>query len=266
MFGAVTRHTARSSAGVRAFSTSNVRTYQSRLSQFYHNTLRDDLTILSYVPPTVRARQQAAEVARQEKAANGPSGTPPNPVRSHKQRVKKAKEPEPTAHNAPHLEKVTVHIRCREALQNKHHLLSALMALQTITGQRAEIIKASNDGASWKLRKGMPISAKVDLTGDRMYEFVDKLVELVLPRMKEYNGLKMDAGDGHGNFSVGFDSSVIGLFPEMEMVYDQFPLVTGFTVNFKTSAVRNPSGRLLMSGFNLPFLHARKQPADTFRL
>ncbi|KAI8323119.1 ribosomal protein L5 [Martensiomyces pterosporus] len=271
MFGAVTRRFAASSAAsaasTRSFATSGAQGYQARLSQFYHNTLRDDLTILSYVPPAVRARQDAAEEARMKAARESEGGSPPNPVRKHKKvRSAKAKVPLSSAHAAPYIEKVTVHIRCREALQNKHHLLSALMALQVITGQRAEIIKAKNDGASWKLRKGMPISAKVDITGDRMYEFLDKLVEVVLPRMKEYNGLRMDAGDGKGNFSLGFDNSVIGLFPEMEMVYDMFPLITGFTVNIKTTAVRNPTGRLLLSGFGLPFLHARKPPAETFLL
>ncbi|KAJ1965554.1 ribosomal protein [Dipsacomyces acuminosporus] len=273
MLGAITRRFAVSSAAAakaastRSFATAGAQGYQARLSQFYHNTLRDDLTILTYVPPAVRAQQEAVEEARMKAAKENEAGTPPNPLRKQKKvRMPKAKVPPSTAHGAPYIEKITVHIRCREALQNKHHLLSALTALQIITGERAEIIKAKNDGASWKLRKGMPIAAKVDLTGDRMYEFLDKLVEVVLPRMKEYNGLRMDAGDGQGNFSMGFDNSVIGLFPEMEMVYDMFPLITGFTVNIKTTAVRNPAGRLLLSGFGLPFLHARKPPAETYLL
>ncbi|PIA19194.1 ribosomal protein L5, partial [Coemansia reversa NRRL 1564] len=161
--------------------------------------------------------------------------------------------PKSTAHNAPCLKKVTVHIRCREAISDKNHILSALTALQVITGKRAEIIKAKSDVATWKLRKGMPIATKVELKGEEMFEFLDKLFELVLPRMKEYGGMRMSAGDGNGNFTMGFDESVIGLFPEMEMAYDMFPLVNGFIVNIATSATRNASGRLLLSGLGLPF-------------
>ncbi|KAI7834944.1 ribosomal protein L5 domain-containing protein [Kickxella alabastrina] len=266
MFGATTRRFTLATS-TRAFSTSVPTGYQTRLSQFYHNTLRDDLVIMQYVPPSIRARQDANEAARIEATNQKIGGTPPNPDKQHKKtRQPKPKVPVTSANNAPHMESVTVHIRCREALQNKHHLLSVLMAMQIVTGQRGEVIKSKNDAATWKLRKGMPISVKVELKGDRMFEFMDKLVEVVLPRMKEYHGLGMDAGDGNGNFSMGFDGSVIGLFPEMEMVYDQFPLVTGFHVNVRTSAARNPAGRLLLSGFGLPFIHTRKPASETFEL
>ncbi|KAJ1845306.1 ribosomal protein [Coemansia sp. RSA 2708] len=174
--------------------------------------------------------------------------------------------PHSTAHNAPFVKKVTVHIRCREALQNRHNLLSALMALQVITGRRAQMLRAKSDAAPWKLRKGMPIAAKVELEGDDMYEFLDKLFEVVLPRMKEYTGMRMSDGDGNGSFTLGFDSSVIGLFPEMEMAYDMFPLVTGFSVSISTTATRNPAGRLLLSGLGVPFLHARKPQTNELAL
>ncbi|KAJ1645178.1 ribosomal protein [Coemansia asiatica] len=258
---------AAATATKRMFAASATQGYQTRLGQYYQNTLRDDITILEYIPPKVRAEQQAAEETRLQAARENLTGTPPNPTKKHKKvRMPKPKVPVVTAHNAPFVKSVTVHIRCREALQNKHHLLSALMALQVITGVRGEVIKSKNDASTWKLRKGMPIAAKVELTGDRMLEFLDKLVEVVLPRMKEYHGLRMSAGDGSGGFTLGFDPSVIGLFPEMEVVYDQFPLITGFHVNINTTAVRNPSGRLLLSGFGLPFVHARKPASETFML
>ncbi|KAJ2543333.1 ribosomal protein [Coemansia sp. RSA 1933] len=257
------RTVAASTATKRLFTTSTAQRYQARLNQFYHNTLRDDLMILQYVPPSVRIRNEVAEEARMREFKENMTGTPPNPLRKHKVvRQQRPKIPVPTAHNSPHVNKVTVHIRCKEALKNKYHMLSALMALQVMTGKRAEVIKAKSDAATWKLRKGMPISAKVELTGDDMYEFLDKLIEIVLPRMKEYNGLQMDAGDGTGNFTLGFDGSAIGLFPEMEMVYDMFPVITGFFVNINTSALRNPSGRLLLSGLGVPFLHARKPKVE----
>ncbi|KAJ1890119.1 ribosomal protein [Coemansia sp. S100] len=268
MLGSVSRHVAALRPGIsRGFSTGPALGYQARLSQYYHNTLRDDLMILQYVPPQVRARQEEMEEARLKAIKENVGGTPPNPLRKRlKVRPPKPRVAESAAHNTPYVDKVTVHIRCREALQNKHNLLSALMTLQVVTGQRAEVIKAKNDAAPWKLRKGMPIGAKVELTGDRMYEFLDKLVEVVLPRMKEYSGLRMDSGDGLGSFTLGFDNSAIGLFPEMEMVYDMFPMVFGFAVNIKTTAGHNPAGRLLLSGLNLPFVHARKPATEAFML
>ncbi|KAJ2782836.1 ribosomal protein [Coemansia javaensis] len=247
-------------AGRRTFTAGAAHGYQARLSQFYHNTLRDDLMVLQYTPPAVRARQEDQHRAAQ--ADDAPSESAPNPQRRHKSKMPRPKVPRSTAHNVPFVSKVTVHIRCREALHNKNHLLSALMALQVVTGKRAQLIRAKSDAAAWKLRKGMPIAAKVDLEGDDMFEFLDKLIEVVLPRMKEYHGLRMSAGDGNGSFTLGFDDSVIGLFPEMEMVYDMFPLVTGFSVNIATTAVRNPPGRLLLSGLGLPFLHARKPASE----
>ncbi|KAJ2725476.1 ribosomal protein [Coemansia sp. Benny D115] len=258
---------AASAATRRGFATSASQTYQARLSQYYHNTIRDDLMVLQYLPPAIRKQQDEVEAARLQATKENVSGTPPNPLRKHKKtRSLRPKVPHSQAHNAPFVESVTVHIRCREGLQNKHHLLSALMALQVVTGKRGEVIKAKKDAAPWKLRKGMPISAKVKLTGDPMFEFLDKLIEVVLPRMKEYNGLPMDAGDKNGSFTLGFDPSAIGLFPEMEMVYDQFPLITGFHVNIHTSATRNPSGRLLLSGLGLPFVHARKPASEALAL
>ncbi|KAJ1920230.1 ribosomal protein [Mycoemilia scoparia] len=185
-------------------------------------------------------------------------GTPPNPKRTHTiLRPKKPRVPEPTPNNQPFIKEVTVHMRVSEAVLNKHNLLSAIMAMQCITGKRPEIIKAVNDAAPWKLRRGMAIGTKVTLEGDAMYEFLDKLIEVVLPRLKEWNGLLMNAGDGQGNISLGFEPTALGLFPEIEVAYDMFPLITGFEVHIHTTAVRNPTGRLLLSGFGIPFLHAR---------
>ncbi|KAJ2809194.1 54S ribosomal protein L7, mitochondrial [Coemansia guatemalensis] len=260
------RFAAPSQTGRRTFACSAAQGYQSRLAQFYHNTLRDDLTILTYVPPAVRAQRDAADAARVQASKGTSTDGAPNPNRKHRVKVHRAKTPKSTAHNAPCLKSVYVHIRCREAINDKNHILSAMTALQVITGKRAELIKAKTDVATWKLRKGMPIAAKVELRGEEMFEFLDKLFEIVLPRMKEYGGMPMSAGDGNGNFTIGFDESVIGLFPEMEMAYDMFPLVNGFIVNIATSATRNPPARLLLSGLGLPFLHERKPESEAYML
>lgn len=100
---------------------------------------------------------------------------------------------------------------------------------------------------------GNPIGCKVTLKGDKMYQFLDKLVEVVLPRMKEWPGLPESAGDATGNIGMGFPPSALSLFPEIENNFDMFPRMTGFDVTFTTTANTNLDARLLLSGFNMPF-------------
>ncbi|RUP45238.1 ribosomal protein L5 domain-containing protein [Jimgerdemannia flammicorona] len=153
----------------------------------------------------------------------------------------------------PQLHKITVHAMVKEAINNKASLLSAFMALQCISAARPEIIYARRSVASWKLREGMPIGVKVELRGDNMYQFLDKLVEIVLPRLKEWHGLPLSAGDGNGNLAIGFPPSALALFPEIEGSFDMFPRMTGFDVIFNTTGYTNTEGRLLLSGFSVPF-------------
>lgn len=102
-------------------------------------------------------------------------------------------------------------------------------------------------------REGMPIGVKVTLRGEEMYQFMDKLVEIVLPRLKEWPGMSITAGDGNGNVAIGFPPSALALFPEIESSFDVYPKMTGFDVTFNTSAFTNTDGRLLLSGFSVPF-------------
>lgn len=108
-------------------------------------------------------------------------------------------------------------------------------------------------------REGMPIGVKVTLRGKEMYQFLDKLVEIVLPRLKEWHGLPMTSGDGNGNIGIGFPASALALFPEIEGSFDMYPKMTGFDVVFNTTAHTNAEGRLLLSGFNVPFKGAKTQ-------
>lgn len=101
--------------------------------------------------------------------------------------------------------------------------------------------------------EGMPLGVKVTLRGEEMYQFMDKLVEIVLPRLKEWPGLAITAGDGNGNIGIGFPPSALALFPEIEGSFDVYPKMTGFDVNFHTTAYTNTEGRLLLSGFSVPF-------------
>ncbi|OMH83914.1 54S ribosomal protein L7, mitochondrial [Zancudomyces culisetae] len=242
----------------KKLNLSHFRANYTRLSDFYDITLRDDLMILNYehksskldeyreknVPvvtrnPEKRLNKKEDELVLEKNKARVPEIKPIN------------------AENVPRLEKITVQIRMKEGLASKSNILSGLMALQCITGETPDVIHARSDAATWKLRKGMPIGAKVVLQGDAMYEFMDKLVEVVLPRLKEWDGLKTRAGDGLGNFTLGFSPSALGLFPEIEGIYDMFPVIYGFYVNIGTTANRNIDGRMLLSGFKIPFVKPR---------
>ncbi|CAO3686704.1 unnamed protein product [Umbelopsis vinacea] len=154
---------------------------------------------------------------------------------------------------------ITVHAMVKDAIHQKNHILSAFMALQSITASKPEVIFAKTSVANWKLREGMPIGVKVTLRGKEMYQFLDKLVEIVLPRLKEWHGLPMTSGDGNGNIGIGFPASALALFPEIEGSFDMYPKMTGFDVVFNTTAHTNAEGRLLLSGFNVPFKGAKTQ-------
>lgn len=99
----------------------------------------------------------------------------------------------------------------------------------------------------------MPIGVKVTLRGDSMYNFLDKLTGIVLPGLKEWHGLPATAGDGNGNVAIGLPPSALSLFPEIEGAFDMYPRMTGFDVVFNTTAFTNTDGRLLISGFSVPF-------------
>ncbi|KAI9145771.1 ribosomal protein L5 domain-containing protein [Paraphysoderma sedebokerense] len=126
------------------------------------------------------------------------------------------------------------------------------MQFEAITGKHPEIVKAQSNVALWKLREGMPIGVKVKLEGYEMYNFLDKLVELVLPRLKGWYGIPGLAGDGSGNISIGFESNVMSYFPEIEQVFDRYPFMCGFDLTFRTTAQSDWEARLLLSGFQIP--------------
>ncbi|KAI9595429.1 ribosomal protein L5 domain-containing protein [Syncephalis fuscata] len=119
--------------------------------------------------------------------------------------------------------------------------------------------KDASNAAPWHLREGMPFGCKVELRGEKMYSFVETLTEIVLPRIKEWRVLRGGSGDGLGNIALGFPSHVMGLFPEIEEVYDRIPRLSGFEINFITTAQTNWEARLLLSGLGMPFQPRRSQ-------
>jgi large subunit ribosomal protein L5 len=149
----------------------------------------------------------------------------------------------------PRLEKVVVNMGVGEAVKDGRLLDAALEDLATITGQKAVVTKARKSIAGFKLREGMAIGAKVTLRGAYMWEFVDRLVSLALPRIRDFRGLSPRAFDGHGNYTLGVTEQLI--FPEID--YDKVVKVTGMDITIVTTATTDDEGRALLAALGFPF-------------
>ena len=155
----------------------------------------------------------------------------------------------------PRLEKVVVNMGVGEAIKDGRLLDAAIEDLQTITGQRPVVTNARKSIAGFKLREGMAIGAKVTLRGARMWEFMDRLVSLALPRIRDFRGLSPTAFDGHGNYTLGVTEQLI--FPEID--YDKVLKVTGMDITIVTTATTDDEGQALLAALGFPFA----QPAES---
>ena len=149
----------------------------------------------------------------------------------------------------PKLDKIVINMGVGEAKDNAKLLESAVKDLETITGQKAVLTRAKKSIANFKIREGLAIGCKVTLRGERMYEFLDRLVNLALPRVRDFRGVNPDAFDGRGNYSLGIKEQLI--FPEIE--YDKVDKVRGMDIIFVTTAKTDEEGRELLRLFNMPF-------------
>ena len=149
----------------------------------------------------------------------------------------------------PKLAKIVVNMGIGEAKENSKVLDAAVAELETITGQKAVTTKAKNSIANFKLREGMPIGCKVTLRGDKMYEFLDRLVNLALPRVRDFRGVNPNGFDGRGNYALGIKEQLI--FPEIE--YDKIDKVRGMDIIFVTTAETDEEGRELLTLFGMPY-------------
>ena len=149
----------------------------------------------------------------------------------------------------PKLDKVTINIGLGEAVANPKAVDAAMNDLMAITGQKPVVTKAKKSIATFKVRQGMPIGVKVTLCGERMYEFVDKLVSIALPRVRDFHGVSPKSFDGRGNYSLGLKEQLI--FPEIE--YDKVDKVRGLEVVFSTTAKTDEEGRELLKLLGMPF-------------
>jgi large subunit ribosomal protein L5 len=149
----------------------------------------------------------------------------------------------------PRLEKVVINMGVGDALRDGRMLEAAVEDLATITGQKPVITKARKSIAGFKLREGMPIGAKVTLRGDRMWEFVDRLVAIAIPRIRDFRGLNPNAFDGHGDYTLGLTEQLI--FPEID--YDKVAKVRGMDITIVTTATDDEQGRALLVALGFPF-------------
>ena len=149
----------------------------------------------------------------------------------------------------PKLDKVTVNIGLGEAVNNPKAVEAAVNDMTLITGQKPVVTKAKKSIATFKVREGMPIGVKVTLRGDKMYEFVDKLFSIALPRVRDFHGVSPKSFDGRGNYTLGLKEQLI--FPEIE--YDKIDKIRGLEIVFSTTAKTDEEGRELMRLLGMPF-------------
>lgn len=149
----------------------------------------------------------------------------------------------------PKLDKVVINVACGEAKDNEKILEAVMKDLGQITGQKAVVCRAKKSVANFKLRQGTPIGCKVTLRGERMYEFVDRLFNVALPRVRDFRGINGNSFDGKGNYSTGIKEQLI--FPEIE--YDKIDKVRGMDINFITTAQTDEEAKELLSLLGAPF-------------
>ncbi len=152
---------------------------------------------------------------------------------------------------APRLEKIVVNMGVGEGSQDRKKVDTAATDLARITGQKPVITRARTSIANYKIRQGMPIGCKVTLRRDRMYEFLDRLINIALPRVRDFRGLSGKAFDGRGNYALGIREQIV--FPEID--YDKIDKVRGMDIIICTSAKSDAEAKALLAGFQLPFVN-----------
>ncbi|MFU7501128.1 MULTISPECIES: 50S ribosomal protein L5 [unclassified Candidatus Tisiphia] len=152
-------------------------------------------------------------------------------------------------HQMPKVVKIVVNMGVGETVADSKVINNAVNDLTLISGQKPLVTEAKKSIATFKLREGMKVGCKVTLRKDRMYDFLERLVIVALPRIKEFRGFSSKSFDGRGNFTFGIKEQIV--FPEIN--YDKIDVIRGMDITIVTSAMNNEEGKLLLSGFNLPF-------------
>jgi large subunit ribosomal protein L5 len=202
-------------------------------------------------PAEKQADKQPEAHAHHRPADERPSG-PPRLAQYYREKVVPKLKSELKIDNAmqvPRISKITLNMGVGEAVADKKMMDAAVADLTKITGQKPLVTKSRKAIASFKIRAGLPIGAKVTLRGARMYEFLDRLISIAMPRIRDFRGVSPRSFDGQGNYSLGVKEQII--FPEIQ--YDQIDQVRGMDITITTTAGNDRQGRALLEAFNFPF-------------
>lgn len=224
-------------------------THQDRVEEHYQNTLSSDLLLINYeqgqqdILGNPRRKWDYSSPFHINRPDRKPVGarvpTPKIKVRSYK--------------SVPKLERITINSYVKEAAKDSGLAISAALQLQQITGTKPKTIYSKSNNPVWGVRLGMAMGAKVELKGREMHQFLTTLTELVLPRIREFQGISNRSGDKQGNIAFGLDPVDVKLFPEIEANLDLWPKNFGLRITLHTSAQIDPEARICLSGYNLPF-------------
>ncbi|KAG9249227.1 ribosomal protein L5 domain-containing protein [Calycina marina] len=228
----------------------------TRLEHTYQSMIASDLMTMTYVhtPPGTIKTPKADRLRTWDDSSPYMKGRPKRGPRGPGE-VLRLVEKDITWQNIPKIERVTVHSMIKGATDDSAYLHVAGLLLQSVTGVRPVVHRARHSVAQFGIRQSMPIALTCEMRGDIAYEFVDKVINLVLPKIKDWPGVAGSTGDSAGNLSFGFDREGVILFPEVEVNYDMYPpkMIPGFHVTVHTSATSDRHARLLLGAFGLPF-------------
>ena len=233
--------------------------HNARLRQTYHSTLASDIMTLTYTHYPPGARKEAAKEETPNRLRGWDGSSP-----YHKNRPLRGPRGSPylslierdiTFRNIPMLRSVTIAAYVPEAIREPDRLVVARSVIQSITGADAAVTAVKRNVSQWNIVQGQKAGCKVTLYGNDAYDFLDKCVHLVFPRIKEWKGVKGSTGDSSGNLSWGLTTSDMALFPEVESSYSMYPakMIPGCRIFVETTAKSDRHARLLLSSLGVPF-------------
>lgn len=262
-------------------------THPSRYQDHYHNTLAEDLLYMTYDHHLASSPSPSASTSSASGSSSNPNpavidpsdvnpyelNRPQSPPRGNRP-LKPSTRPV-TSTSVPKLESIVLHTMVKEAIGNKPAMLSAIMALRAISGetyqgggrkaaQGVQVLVSKSGAAAFKLRAGMPVAVKVEIKGEAMYDFVQSLVDFVLPRLREFPGVQLPMLSANRNspsatsgvVAFGLDAGAMGLFPQIETNLESYPKMHGFHMQFLTNCKgkgAQDQARALLSGMRIPF-------------
>ncbi|KAI9807323.1 MAG: hypothetical protein M1833_000066 [Piccolia ochrophora] len=226
-----------------------------RLEETYHSVIAPDLLTLTYThqPPGTLPPPSGPRLRSWDETSPYHKNRPLRPPRGGSP-LRLLTRPI-TFRNIPRLERVTVHTMVSDASKDSAYLHTAGMVVQAITGVRVTTHTAKKGESQWGMRPGNYVSVKAEVRGEDMYHFLARCVEIVMPRIKDWKGVKGSSGDSSGNITFGLTSEAVSLFPEIEVNYDMYPtnMIPGCHITVHTSATNDKDGRLLLTALGIPF-------------